>query len=436
MNFWEKLLAYLFAILMLPFAAALYLLMLNSQSAGGNLTASVESAVIKSQAAPAVVEEAPPKKLANPPSIINAVYVTGWSAGSSKYFKYLSNLFLTTEINAVVVDIKDYTGLVSYNSQAPEVKKYGLTDGAIKDINALVKFFHDQNIYAIGRISVFEDPAYSKVRPDLAVQDKGGGLWLDNHKLSWMDPAAKEVWDYNISLAKDAFLHGFDEINFDYVRFPSDGKTENMELSFWDGKTPRHVVISNFFKYVRENLPDEKLSADLFGLATVNNDDLGIGQKLEDTFNNFDYVSPMVYPSHYAKNFIGFFNPADHPYEVIKYSMDKAMQKQAAFQKAQAQLALEQGKMINVSPDLTANSSAPLAQSQAADLFVDDSEVKTKFRPWIQDFNMGAIYTSDMVKKEIQAVKDALGENYAGIMLWNPSNIYTQEAVLKPKPMQ
>ncbi|MEK7658307.1 MAG: putative glycoside hydrolase [Patescibacteria group bacterium] len=343
----------------------------------------------------------PPKKLETPPSIINAVYVTGWSAGNKSYLNYLTNLFQTTEINAVVIDIKDYSGLISYNSGAEEVKKYNLYANAIPDINALVKFFHDQNIYVIGRISVFEDPAYSKARPDLAIYDKtktidpanNPVLWLDNHNLSWLDPASKEVWDYNISLAKDAFLRGFDEINFDYIRFPSDGKLENMGFPHWDGKTLKHFALNNFFQYLRASLPDEKISVDLFGQTTTSKDDMGVGQLLEDSFNYFDYVSPMVYPSHYVSGFIGFSNPADHPYEVIKYSMDSALKRLVEYNNLQ--------------------------------------KTSAKFRPWVQDFNMGAHYDAEKVKLEIKALKDALGENYNGFMLWNPSNLYTKEAVVK-----
>ena len=145
---------------------------------------------------------------------------------------------------------------MSYDSGAPDVKKYNLYDNAIPDIDALVRFFHDKNIYVIGRIAVFEDPAFSKARPDLAIYNKTETtdlskpvLWQDNNGLSWLDPASKDVWDYDISLAKDAFLHGFDEVNFDYVRFPSDGKTENMGFPVWDGKTSKAEIIKEFFQY-------------------------------------------------------------------------------------------------------------------------------------------------------------------------------------------
>lgn len=372
----------------------------------------------------------PPQKLSNPPEIIKAIYVTGSSAGSAKYLNYLSGLFENTEINAVVIDIKDYSGLVSYNSDAPEVKKYNLYNNAVQDIDALVMFLHSQNIYVMGRIVVFEDPAYSKARPELAIYEKESAdgspqsdnpegvhfgsrriLWQDNNGLSWLDPASKEVWDYNISLAKDIFSHGFDEVNFDYIRFPSDGNMENIGFPVWDEKIQMSEIIKEFFIYIRQQLAGEKISADLFGQTTTSTDDMGIGQVIENAFENFDYISPMVYPSHYANGFLGFDNPADHPYEIIKYSMDTALSRKKSFL----------NKLIStpgVDGDLTpgVNTTINLA----------------KFRPWLQDFNMGAYYTADKVKAEIKATQDALGSDYNGFMLWNPSNIYTQGAILKP----
>ena len=341
----------------------------------------------------------PPQKLSNPPQIVKAVYVTAYSAGSKKYLNYLESIFQNTEINAVVVDIKGSNGYVSYASGVEDVAKYGLYNSAIKNIDLLVNFLHSKNIYVIGRIACFEDPIYSKARPELAIYNKietvdltKPVLWQDNNGLSWLDPASKDVWNYDISLAHDALSHGFDEINFDYIRFPSDGKAETIGYPVYDGKTAKAEVIKEFFSYMRQQLAGEKISADLFGQTTVNKDDMGIGQIIENAFENFDYVSPMVYPSHYANNFIGFLNPADHPYEVVKYSMGSALAKEKAY----------------------------LPQVNLA-----------KFRPWLQDFNMGADYTSAMVQDEIRATEDSLGADYAGFMLWNPSNIYTQDAVLK-----
>ncbi len=367
--------------------------------------------------------EGPPKQLPNPPTIIKAIYVTGWSAGTKSYARYMRDIFKTTQINAVVIDIKDVSGFVSYKTGAEKAREYKNYVRAIPDINKLVRDLHNQGIYVIGRVSVFKDSALANDRPDLAVYDKskipmvstmrgssytaesGIGtedksklvLWQDNNRMYWVDPASKEVQDYNIAIAKDALAHGFDEINFDYIRFPSDGKLKDMGFPFWDKKISRRLVIKDFFQRIRESLPDAKISVDLFGLTTVSNNDLGIGQVFEDSFDYFDYVSPMVYPSHYANGFMGYKNPAEYPYEVVKYSIDSAVAKRLAFGK-----------------------NAP-------------EKNLAKIRPWLQSFNMGAIYDAGMVKQQIKAVEDSMGEDFNGFMLWNPLNIYTKEAILLDK---
>ena len=379
----------------------------------------------------------PPQKLSNPPKIIKSVYVTAYSAGSKKYLDYLGNLLKNTEINAVVVDIKGSNGYVSYASGVGDVAKYNLYNNAIRDIDSLVRFFHDKNVYVIGRIAVFEDPVYSKARPELAIYDKikttdlaQPVLWQDKNGLSWLDPSSKDVWNYDISLAKDALYHGFDEINFDYIRFPSDGKTEAIGFPVYDGKIAKQEVIKQFFTYVRQQLSGEKISADLFGQTTVDTKDMGIGQIIENAFENFDYVSPMVYPSHFANGFIGFAIPAEHPYEVIKYSMDSGLNRKKALLNGQQNLlanADNLGKFATAGLEIAAQTKL----SAPAEIIVPFAPLG-KLRPWIQDFNMGADYTSDMVKAEIKAAQDALGSDFNGFMLWNPSNIYTQDAISKP----
>lgn len=371
----------------------------------------------------------PPQKLATPPQVVKAVYVTGYSAGTKKYLNYLSNLFKNTEINSVVLDIKGSDGYVSYESGASDVKKYDLYSGAIRDIDSLVNFLHENNIYLIGRIAVFEDPVYSKARPELAIYKekettdlKNPVLWKDNNGMSWLDPASKDAWDYNISLAKDALYHGFDEINFDYIRFPSDGSEDNMGFPAWDTKTKKINIMKDFYAYLRNNLPGEKISADLFGQTTINKDGMGIGQLLENALASFDHVSPMIYPSHYIDGFDGFNNPAEHPYEIVKDSLDSALKRQNNLYTTLESLAVEKAK----------KEAKPTAGLIEATVPITDMPVLAKIRPWLQDFNMGAEYTTDMVKQEIKATQDALGDNYKGFMLWNPSNIYTQEAIKNP----
>lgn len=346
----------------------------------------------------------PQAPLPDPPEEAKGIYLTGWSAGTPSRVEAAIALAKRTEINAVVVDIKDYSGYISYHVDIPEVKAVR-ADREIRILhpNAMIKRFHDEGIYVIARLTVFQDPILAAAHPEWAVQSKAnGGLWKDRKGIAWMDTAAKPVWDYNIAIAKDALDRGFDEVNFDYIRFPSDGVMADASYPFWGESRPRREVLRDFFAYLRSELPEAKISADLFGLVTVNPDDLGIGQVIEDAYPYFDYICPMVYPSHYADGFIGYENPAAHPYGVIKYSLDKAFDRRVAM----------------------ASSSVPAAASLA------------KLRPWIQDFNLGATYTSEMVRAQIQATYDSLlkpgGEDsYGGWLLWDPSNTYTESALQK-----
>lgn len=385
----EKIILIIFIVLIIPFSVGLYFVLYYYDIKPIAIDWSIKKEPVKKEPVKEEPVIEPAVNNNETPEIVKAVYVTSSSAGSQKYLEYLDNLFETTEINAVVIDIKDYSGR-----------------NAISAFDGLIQKLHDKEIYVIARIAVFEDATLVRARPDLAIYDKlktvdpkNPVLWVDNNNLSWIDPASKEAWDYNILIAKDAVARGFDEINFDYIRFPSDGKIEDMGFPFLDKKVLMRSVIKEFFQKLRESLLDVKLSVDLFGYSTVSTDDMGIGQVLEDSFDYFDYISPMVYPSHYKDGFRGYLNPAEYPYEVIKYSMQEALKRQTAYyNKSQT---TEGTTIIN----------------------------KAKFRPWLQDFNMGADYTVEMVKAEIKAVTDVLGKDFYGFMLWNASNVYTEGAI-------
>lgn len=339
-------------------------------------------------------ELTPQGQLANPPEVVKAVYLTSWSAGFQRMVDYVLHLAKTTELNAVVIDIKDFSGEVAYLTNVPEAKQYGAERIKIWNIDALLKQLHAEGVYVIARITVFQDPVLVKARPDLAVQSVAKkGVWADYKGLGWVDPASQEVWDYTVSLARDAASRGFDEINFDYVRFPSDGDLQDMKFPIWDKQTPQRQILRNFFAYLRANLFDVRISVDLFGLATSSRDDLGIGQIIEDAYEYFDYVCPMVYPSHYANGYRGYPEPAEYPYEVVNYSLVTAQARLQALQQA--------------------NSAGRFA----------------KLRPWLQDFDLGATYTPLMVQAQVQATQDALGSEFKGFLLWAPTNYYTAQAL-------
>jgi len=387
----------------------------------------------------------PAVPLQNPPEIVRAVYITSWSAGIPSRIDYLIDLHKTTEINAAVIDIKDYSGYIAYQTAVPWAAEYRATRVTVRDIDALVSRLHKEGIYAIARITVFQDPILAHTRPDLAVHRQsllGKGeraplsrdsLWLDRKGLAWIDPASRPAWDYIAAIAKDAAAHGFDEINFDYVRFPSDGDLNDVYYPSWDGKTPKHAVLKKFFSYLRQQLPGVKLSVDLFGLSTVNEDELGIGQIIEDAYASFDAVCPMVYPSHFARNFRGYPNPAEHPYEVVNYAIRHAAERLDRFNDPPAASATANVAAVKPHADSTPAPAAATAGTPQppSDARQNHPASNVKLRPWLQDFNLGAKYDAKMVEAEIKAVKDAMGEHYAGYMIWNPTNVYTRDA-LKP----
>jgi hypothetical protein len=392
------------------------------------------SAPQAASAAPAPAPEPPkprPERLAEPPKIIHAVYFTSWSAGIRSRIDYLIDLHKTTAVNAAVFDIKDYSGYLSYPVAVPQASEYHAIRRTVRDIDALVDRLHSEGIYAIARITVFQDPVLAAARPDLAVHRlsklppgakpplTASSLWLDRKGLAWIDPASRPAWEYIVAIARDVLSHGFDELNFDYVRFPSDGNMKDMYYPSWDGKTPKHKVIGKFFAYLRDELPGVPISADLFGLATVNQDDLGIGQVIEDSYAEFNFVCPMVYPSHFAKKFLGYPNPADHPYEVVNYSMRRAAERLQLF--------------LNPPAPAAPAASGPSAAIEPVAAVKPDAKPRpaphVKLRPWLQDFNLGARYDTAMIEAEIKAVRDALGDRYAGYMMWSPSNVYDREAL-------
>ena len=343
------------------------------------------------------------KPLPNPPNIIKGIYLTSWSGGSERVINRVIAKSKESGVNAVVMDIKDFSGRLAYKSDIPAVQKYGAYEEKIKDVNGVIKKFHENNIYVIARITVFQDPIFSSARPDLAIHDTRKvssssppgveTLWQDNHNLSWIDPASDEAWNYIFAIAKDAAERGFDELNFDYVRFPSDGNLNNLRYLHFNEQIPMRNVLRRFFANLRQTLPDTKLSADVFGYtAIMYENDLGIGQVIEDAYEMFDYVSPMLYPSHYATTFLGLDNAAKHPYEVVQYSLNHAKKRLA--------------------------------------VMATSTRERTVIRPWLQDFDLNGVpYTALMVKSEIRAAEETLGETYAGYMLWDPENTYTWEAI-------
>lgn len=322
------------------------------------------------------------------PKTVKAVYISAWVAGSPKFRDTIIKMIDDTELNAIVIDVKDSTGRVSFDMPVPDVQKEGSIEKRISNVRELTDMLHKKNIYIIGRVAVFQDPYMTKKHPEWSVTKKSDGtVWKDRKGLSFLDPAKKEVHDYIVSVAKGAYEEGFDELNFDYIRYPSDGDMKDINYHLAAGET-RSDNIEKFFKYLSTEMKKDKnipLSADLFGLTTEATDDMGIGQVWEKAFPYFDFLCPMVYPSHYPPGQDGYKNPADHPYEIINKALLGAIKK--------------------------------------TDKIQGD---KNKIRPWLQDFDMGAVYTKELIQKEMKAVYD---NGLTSWMLWDPANKYTPSAL-------
>ena len=244
---------------------------------------------------------------------VKGLYLTGWSAGNRERMDYYINLIEETELNAMVIDIKNDDGIVSYESKVTEVVEAG-TFLKKYDPKQLIEKLHEKDIYVIGRLVCFRDPAFSKKNSDRAVKDINGGLWREeknNTDMTWLNPCDERNWKYIVDIAKEAVKLGFDEIQFDYVRFP-DGTRSRMD--FGETDFVKHEVINGFLAYARSEMPDVTLSADIFGIVCVSPGDReDIGQYLELIGKELDYISPMTYPSLYARgqivNGIKFPNP-------------------------------------------------------------------------------------------------------------------------------
>ena len=317
--------------------------------------------------------------------IVKAIYLTAYTAGNKIRRSELIDLINKTELNAVVIDLKDYSGRIFFDTRLKLASDIKSTEVRIPDLRQWLLELHEQDIYTIGRIVVFQDPYLAKQRPDIALQSVDGGVWRDHKGLAWVDPTQLLVWKYNLDLAEEAAELGFDEINFDYVRFPSDGNIRKIAFANLDENGGKNSVMNRFYRYVdfRMRFLPVYTSADLFGMVLWRSDGLNIGQRLQDAAQNFDYVAPMVYPSHYPPGFEGFSNPAEHPYEIVYRSLVRAGD------------GLKSGR--------------------------------AELRPWIQDFDLGADYTSAMIRQEIQASYDVGAKSW---YVWNAANRYTAAAFL------
>ena len=312
-----------------------------------------------------------------------AVYLSVFGIGSRTLREAALDLVETTELNALVIDVKGDRGLIGYRSAIPLASQIGAQRViTMPELPGLVSTLRQRGIYTIARIVAFKDDPLASARPDLAVHRRNGSLYRDREGLAWTDPHHAEVRAYNIAVAREAALAGFDEIQFDYARLPD---ATGLVFREADTQQNRIAAIGGFLSEARAALLPYNvfLAVDIFGYVCWNSDDTGIGQQLERIAEVVDYISPMLYPSSFQFGIPGFRNPLQHPDEIVRKSLEKALERTGL--------------------------------------------PAVRFRPWLQSFPDyafgGQSFTNGEVRAQIRAAEH-IGTN--GWMLWNPRNRYSR----------
>ncbi len=329
--------------------------------------------------------------LALTPFAPKGIYLSAYGISSLKLRNSALNLIKDTQINTLVIDLKTDTAMVSYKTAVPLATEIGAQKLVLKkDMPELVANLRTQGIYTIGRIVVFKDTLLAQAHPELAVRNSAGGIWKDREGLAWVDPFKREVWEYNAALAEEAAKMGFDEIQFDYVRFPD---TRGLVFSKPNNEQNRVEAINGLLIVTRQKLVPYNvfLSADIFGYVAWNTNDTEIGQRITDMVQHVDYVSPMLYPSGFQFGIPGYRDAVANSHEIVYRTLERARER---------------------------------AQVPAV-----------RFRPWLQAFKDYAFDRRQFGAAEIQqqiSAANRFGSN--GYLLWNPRNVYVVENIKTPPP--
>ncbi len=329
-----------------------------------------------------------PQQIELVPFTPKALYLTVYGIGSRVLRENALRIAEETEINSLVIDVKGDRGLIPFKSSIPLASEIGAQKViTVKDMKELVRSLKARGIYTIARIVVFKDNLLATAKPDLAVRNPKGEIWRDREHLAWVDAFKKEVWDYNINIAVEAAQNGFDEIQFDYVRFPDAG---GPVFSKPNTEENRVGAVTGFLAEARKRLNPYNVfvAADIFGYVCWNLDDTKIGQRLDGLAASLDYMSPMLYPSGFKFGIPGYRIPVAHANEIVYLSLKRAQ---------------ERTHLPTV-----------------------------RFRPWLQAFRD---YAFDRREFKGQGITDQIraAEKFGshGWMLWNPRNVYSSDGLKK-----
>lgn len=336
---------------------------------------------------PPTLEAEPDSPSLGLPSAVRALYASYFAIGHDSIRHRIFELLDTTELNALVIDAKTDYGWLSYPTQIAQAKAIGANRPIDRDFGELMAQLKAKGIYTVARIVTFKDNLLAKNRPELAIKTQSGAVWQDNNGMAWSDPFLSEVWDYNIQIAIEAAQLGFDEIQFDLLRFPTVSQTGTPFLSQEVTKETRVAAISSFLSVAHGQLKPlaVKLAAGTFGYACWRSDDSLIGQNIERMSRYLDIISPMLYPSTFSKGIPGYKIAIDYPYEVVYESARRAVNR-----------------------------------VESAGCVV---------RPWLQDFKDYRFDRRTYGREEIQAqIKGCFDAGCEGFMVWSPQGNYTSAA--------
>lgn len=328
------------------------------------------------------------------PVKVKGIYVSGPVAGIDRMDEIIA-LVDETELNAIVIDIKNDEGRITYKMESKKVIEIEAGIQYIQDMEALVQKCKEKDIYLIARIVAFKDPYLAEKCPELAVKKKTGEIFKDKSGLAWVNPYKKEVWDYLIEVSKEAAKLGFDEIQYDYIRFSTDLKSDELDFGPEAENKSKIEIISEFTRYACESLADMNvyISADVYGTIIDNKVDQKIvGQDYVEMASYLDYICPMVYPSHYGNGVFGIDVPDAEPYKTVNAAMNAATRE------------------LSILPE-------------------DDRAIN---RVWIQSFtatwvNGHITYGAEQIREQIRGAFDA---GYDEWILWNASVKYQRDSLL------
>ncbi len=327
---------------------------------------------------------APAVRDTTPMPVVRALYVNRFAAQSSKKMRRLVGVADSTEINGLVIDMKDEFGL-NYHSANADFRRNEGTTSKVRDVHALLDTLHAHHILAIARIVVFKDPVAASLNPKWTIRRPDGSEWEDKKSTKWVDPYDHAVWEYNIGVAEELVKLGFNEVQFDYIRFPEPYKSLPPQV-FPDAKpgVSKAENLAGYLREARERLHKAgvRSTADIFGLVTTVHGALEVGQDWEKISPYVDVVLPMVYPSHYPHGSFGIPVPNAEPYRVMKIALDTAR--------------IRDGRLGITDPD--------------------------HVRPWLQAFSLGHVeYGPKQLAEEKRAVYDA---GYDSWVMWSPGSHY------------